>query len=297
VPMCHSYGVENVLMGPLWGGASICCVEGFVTTQVLEFVTGGGVTVLPGVPFMFHALTELAGPDAVHALRCAYAAGSPLPRRTAEAFMACFGIPVRNLYGATEVGSVTISDVETAGLRPNCVGAPMPGVVVRVIDAESGDAGTADGTLGPDIEGEVLIAAPSMLTGYVDDDAPALANGFFHTGDLGSLDSDGRLTITGRLKLQIDIGGMKVNPLEVEDVLVRHPHVREAVVIPLPVTDTVSRLRAVVIPESGDVDAAALRAFMRARLAPHKIPRLIEQVTSFPRSPTGKVLRRRLQEP
>ena len=165
-----------------------------------------------------------------------------------------------------------------------------------MVDADPDESGAADDTLGPDVEGEVLIAAPSMLTGYVDDDEPAIASGFFRTGDLGSLDSDGRLTITGRLKLQIDIGGMKVNPLEVEDVLVRHPQVREAVVIPLPVTDTVSRLRAVVIPESGDVDAAALRAFMRARLAPHKIPRLIEQVASFPRSPTGKVLRRKLQE-
>jgi acyl-CoA synthetase (AMP-forming)/AMP-acid ligase II len=105
------------------------------------------------------------------------------------------------------------------------------------------------------------------------------------------------LTVTGRIKLLIDVGGFKVNPLEVEQVLCRHPSIGEAVVVPIVVTDTVSRLKAVVTSaRPGEpVPVEEVRAFVRSVLAAHKVPRVVEVVSRLPKSPTGKVLRRQLE--
>src|SRR5262249_43507185 len=117
----------------------------------------------------------------------------------------------------------------------------------------------------------------------------------FLTGDLGRLDR-GRLFITGRLKQLIDVGGTKVNPTEVELVLKEHPAVADCVVVPIPVTQTVSRLKAVVTA-SGllPLDLEGVRAFARQRLAGYKVPRVVELRESLPRSATGKILRRELE--
>src|SRR5690606_10264226 len=116
----------------------------------------------------------------------------------------------------------------------------------------------------------------SMLTRYVDGPDVPLADGHFLTGDLGHLDDRGRLTITGRLTLLIDVGGAKVNPIEVEAALAEHPGVARCVVTPMRLSETVTRLRALYEPRTGPAAPAAdeLRAFLRQRLAPHKIPRV-----------------------
>jgi acyl-CoA synthetase (AMP-forming)/AMP-acid ligase II len=121
-----------------------------------------------------------------------------------------------------------------------------------------------------------------------------LCDGFFLTGDLGRVDGHNRLTITGRLKLLIDVGGLKVNPLEVEEVLSQHPDVAACVVLPVRVSDTVSRLKAIIQPRHPDgpgPSPEALRRFARGRLTLYKVPRLFEVRKSLPRSPTGKILR------
>jgi acyl-CoA synthetase (AMP-forming)/AMP-acid ligase II len=135
-----------------------------------------------------------------------------------------------------------------------------------------------------------------MMSGYVDSAAP-LKDGYFLTGDLGRIRAEGDLTITGRLKNLIDIGGMKVNPAEVEEVLGSHESVAECVVLPIAITPTVSRLKAIVVPANGAVDPEELRRFARERLAGHKVPRVVEVRNSLPRSPSGKVLRAQLEVP
>jgi long-chain acyl-CoA synthetase len=148
-------------------------------------------------------------------------------------------------------------------------------------------------------EGEVLISAPSMLSGYLHEAAPATVDGAFPTGDLGRVDAHGNLTITGRLKLLIEVGGLKVNVLEVEDLLARHPSVAEAAVVAMKVSETVSRLKAVVTPRDADRPPSPdeLRQFLRERLTAYKVPRVIEVRPALPRSPSGKVLRRLLETP
>jgi acyl-CoA synthetase (AMP-forming)/AMP-acid ligase II len=170
----------------------------------------------------------------------------------------------------------------------------MRGVDVRVLAA---DEPRAERPLPTGAEGQVAVRAESMMSGYLRDDAgaePTNVGGYFLTGDLGRLDPAGRLTLTGRIKLLIDVGGLKVNPLEVEDVLAQHPDVAACVVLPVRVSDTVCRLKAIVQPRDPagpGPTAESLRRFARERLTPYKVPRLFEVRATLPRSPTGKILR------
>jgi len=136
------------------------------------------------------------------------------------------------------------------------------------------------------------VRAPSMLSSYLDGEVP-LVDGHLLTGDLARIGADGRITITGRQKLLIDVGAYKVNPLEVENELRTHPGVAECVVVAVAASETVQRLRAVVAIRDGEPRPTAdgLRKFLRERLSPIKVPRIIEFVDSLPKSPTGKVLR------
>jgi acyl-CoA synthetase (AMP-forming)/AMP-acid ligase II len=290
VPLCHSYGIEHGLLAPLWAGAAVHLIPGFDLTLSLKQIASGGITVVPGVPFMFEMLARHARDDAQFpALRRSYSAGGPLPRAIAKEFQKRFGVRVSQLYGATEIGSVTYADPDAPGYDAASVGRAMSGVAIRIL---SPDALDDVGTIGD--EGHVAVKSASMLSGYLDEtEPPALHDGFFLTGDLGRLDATGNLTVTGRIKLLIDVGGLKVNPLEVEDVLLEHPGVASCVVVPVRVSETVCRMKAIVTASPGAAPPAAesLRKFARDRLAGYKVPRLFEVRDTLPKSPTGKILR------
>jgi acyl-CoA synthetase (AMP-forming)/AMP-acid ligase II len=136
-----------------------------------------------------------------------------------------------------------------------------------------------------------------MLEEYVDEPPPSLVDGRLRTGDLGRIDSESRLYITGRARLLIEAGGRKVNPFEVETVLSAHPDVVECVVVPMKQTDTIHRLRAVIVPRDPQrpPPAEAIRAFLRERLAGFKVPRAISYRSALPRSAAGKVLRQQVE--
>ena len=287
VPLCHSYGLEHGLLAPLWAGSSVHLSRGFDLRTVLAELSRSQISFFPGVPFMFEMLARHGSDAAVTlpALRRADSAGGPLPRGVADAFRDAFGVTVSQLYGATEIGSVTYANPDEPGFDPASVGRAMKGVSVRILDPDSTG------------QGQVAVAAASMLSGYLGDAAPPTTpDGYFLTGDLGRLDVSGNLTITGRIKLLIDVGGLKVNPVEVEDVLAQHPGVASCVVVPVRVSETVCRLKAIVTPRQEDSGSAApspesLRRFARARLAGYKVPRLFELRETLPKSPTGKILR------
>ena len=269
VPLCHSYGIEHGLLAPVWAGAAVTLCRGLDVPCVRSELAGGRATVLPGVPSVFEALARFGDPIA--GVRAAYSAGGTLPDSVAIACRDQLGLPVGQVYGATEIGSVTYGDAADGS-----VGRPMPGVALRT-----------------DADGQVLVAAASLFDGYVGEPNPTTPGGFYPTGDLGHVDPAGRLHITGRARLLIDVGGRKVNPLEVELVLAGHPQVAACVVVPVAQTATVARLKAVVEPRrpGPPPDPEQLRAFARERLASYKVPRTVELRDALPRSPAGKILR------
>ena len=299
VPLHHSYGIDIGMAGLLTAGCSMEIHERFAPATARTAIEERGITVWPAVPLMFDALSR-TGISALRdnervptTLRKAVSAGSPLPRRIFDQFERTFGVRIGQIYGASEYGSVTYGDPDAPGFEPASVGMPMPGVTIRIVDLGRNEP---DPSLPVGAEGEIWVAAPSRLDRYVDsEEAPASA-GFVRSGDLGRIDSAGRLWLTGRVKLLIDVGAQSVNPLEVEEILTRHPQVAEAVVIATGFSDTADRLKAIVVPSPDQTpDLAQLREFASERLAAHKVPRSFELRSDLPRSATGKILRRELQ--
>ena len=211
---------------------------------------------LPAVPSVFEMLCRAGGgPAAFPRLRAAYSAGALLPPAVAEAFARRYGVRVGQVYGATEIGSVTTTKPADDDFDPTRVGRPMEGVEVRILDPDRLDPAHP---LPTGAEGVVAVRAPSMLSHYVSSPRKtgyrpkqSWCGGFFITGDLGRLDAGGSLTPTGRAKLIIDVGGRKVNPAEVEAVLAEHPAVGACVVVGVAVSETVFRLKAVVTATEG----------------------------------------------
>jgi long-chain acyl-CoA synthetase len=289
IPAWHSYGVENVLLGPLTAGATLLVGARF-DPVLCELWLRDDATVFPGVPMMFESLArgESYGDEA--AMRLCYSAGSSLPAQVSHDFEHRWGHRVGQLYGATDVGSVTFNDPSSSVFLDGSVGVAMRGVRIRILDDD-------DRPVPAGMAGQVAISAPSMLSRYLGDQPLELVDGFLPMGDIGRLDERGRLTITGMMKFLIDVGGMKVNPLEVEEAIREYPDVADCAVVPIHVSESVWRVRAIVVPASDDrgLDERALGAFVRERLAPHKVPRVFEVRPSLPRSPTGKLLRRALE--
>lgn len=300
VPLHHSYGLEHGLLMPMFAGATVHVHGTFDLNDVMRTLCASVITVLPGVPFLYESIamswsadTDAAAFGPGRSLRCAYSAGGPLPRAIYEDFRDRFNVRIGQVFGSTEVGSVTYADphraydrTEVADCPTLNVGFPMPGVSIRVLDRYRPDIANP---LPAGADGLIAIAAPSMLSDFVtaDDGLPdhlnrGLVGGYFLTGDVGHLDDDGALTIEQCAPCLINVGGRKVNPAEVEAVLMAHPAVRCASVSPTPVTATVSRLRASVeLHENAVVDVSALRQFCRGRLSAYKVPRQFEIAHNF----------------
>lgn len=278
-PLFHSYGLVNALLCALTSGAALVLLEGadLLPRDLLRALAAERITGLPGVPFLFDAVvgTRLREPVDLGALRYCTSAGAPLSPDTARRFAERFGVPVFGLYGATEVGVIS---VDRAPGAPGTVGFPIDGVEVTIVD------------------GEVVIRSHAAPAGY---DRPGpdsrFVGGAFVPGDLGRFDPDGRLVLTGRRRGFVNVGGNKVDPGEVEAVLRALDGVADAAVVGLPDPVGGERLKAVVVADAS-CDRARLLAHCRAHLAPYKVPRTFEVRSQLPRSPLGKVLRKALLE-
>ncbi len=276
VPIVHSYGMEHGLLAPLLAGSTVLLCDGLNLQQITTAIQSGA-TILPAVPSIIEMLNQTADVS-TSSLRRVYTAGATLPVSVASKFESRTSVRVGQVYGLTELGSVFVNDPSRD--TPGTVGRACNGVSMQI---------------NPETN-EILIASQSMLNEYVGDSLE-LIDGHFPTGDIGQTTSSGELMLTGRLKLLIDVGGAKVNPLEVEEVLLTHPQVASAVVLPLRLSETVCKVRAVVVPvdPNDPPDVQQLRQHVRSQLAGYKVPRLIEIRNSLPRSATGKILRHQLE--
>jgi acyl-CoA synthetase (AMP-forming)/AMP-acid ligase II len=290
VPLSHSYGLEHGLLAPVWAGSTVHLCRGLDVPTVLGELAGNQITIFPAVPAMFELLANVSEAPPITSLRSAYSAGAPLPDTVIVRFADRFNVRVTQLYGATEIGSVTFNNPRDVPFEPASVGRPMRGVDIRILDPMS------NAPLPSGASGHVAIRSAGMFDGYLNEPANLL-DGFFATGDLGHVDPAGRLFITGRLKLLIDVGGMKVNPFEVETVLCQHPQVAECVVVPIRQSETVSRLKAVLTPRdpASPPSVESLRAFAKSHLTGYKVPRMFEVRDALPHTAAGKIMRQQIE--
>lgn len=293
VPMFHAHGFGNALFAALLSGAKLVLrTREFNARAVVASMAEHGVTMYPAVPFMFKMIGETKFskmPDLTR-LRLMISAGAALPESVSRSVRDRLGHPVVQLYGSTETGALSINVMH--GLdKPTSVGRPLQGYEIEV----RSDEGVR---LGPDERGEVWVRSPAMTQAYdglADMSAACFVDGFFFTGDMGYHDADGDLYITERKKLLINVAGYKVDPLEVEDVLARHPAVQDVVVIGVPHPGYGEEVKAVIVTRPDPtVTPEELVQHAASHLAEYKVPRRVEFIAEIPRSPLGKVLRKYL---
>jgi long-chain acyl-CoA synthetase len=298
IPLCHSYGMGNCLLDAVYSGATLVLLEAddapFTARyrRVLELIREEAIRFYPGVPYQFQvlaALPEHVAPD-LSGLRLCVSSGDVLPRQTYDRFSRRFGLPIRSLYGSTEAGSIAINTDPDGQMEAGSLGTPLRNVAIEVRDVE----GKA---LPAGVDGEIWVKSPTIPpSGYEnrgDLSHEAFRAGFYKSGDIGRWNHRGHLILAGRKPSFINIAGNKVDTSEVEGVLESCPSVREAAVLGVEVPRMGTLVKAAVVTE-GPCRPAEIREFCRQRLAFYKVPRLIEEYPSLPRSPVGKVLKSEL---
>lgn len=295
MPLFHVHGLVGAVLASLSAGASVVCLSGFDAAGFFDAVARFQPTWYTAVPTLHHAIVEhgaqyqLTAPG--HRFRFIRSCSASLPMRTLQALESLTGAPVIEAYGMTEMSHQLASNLLPPGMR-------KPGTVGVAVGAEIAVVDPSGVPLPAGHSGEIVARGAGLIAGYEDNpqaDALAFRNGWFRTGDEGRLDTDGYLTITGRLKEMINRGGEKIAPREIDDALLAHPGILEAAAYAVPHPTLGEDLAAVVVAAPGStVDEAALRAFLAQRLAVHKLPSTITRVAAIPKAATGKVQRTNL---
>jgi long-chain acyl-CoA synthetase len=295
LPLFHIYGMNVCMTAMLRVGATMVLLPRFEAMQVLEQMQKHRCTALYGAPPMFVAWVnhpDLASFD-LSSVRFAFSGAAALPVQVLETFRDKTGVEIVEGYGLTEAAPVSHSNGAGLVSKPGTIGPVIPGVEARLADDDDND-------VPPGAEGEVLLRGENIFSGYwrmPEATAEALRGGWFHTGDIATVDADGYYTIVDRKKDMINAGGLKVWPREVEEVLYRHPAVQEAAVVAMPDAYAGERPMAFVALKSGQTATADdLIAYCRDHLATFKAPRHIEFRPELPKLPTGKILRRVLRD-
>lgn len=296
LPLFHIFGLNVVLNLAIEVGARVVLSERFDPSASLESVRKELVTVVCGAPPVYVAWLALedAPRNAFSNVRVAVSGAAPLPKEVLNGFQERFDVTIWEGYGLTETSPALTSTAIGGVPKAACVGRPLPGVELRVVDED-----------GEDIEdvgdpGEIVVRGPNVFRGYWNKEketADALKAGWFHTGDIGVLDDDGDLFIVDRSRDLVIVSGFNVYPREVEDVLRKHPNVGDVAVVGVHDDKTGERVKAIVVadPPGESVTEDALIEYCRKSLAPYKIPKQIDVVSDIPRNAAGKVLRRELR--
>ncbi|HEU4439622.1 MAG TPA: long-chain-fatty-acid--CoA ligase, partial [Methylomirabilota bacterium] len=293
LPLSHSYGLTVMNAGHILGSRGVL-LRWFNPELVLQAIQDWKAVSMAAVPTML--LYLLNYPDAerfdTRSMRVWGSGAAPLPVEVVEPFERKFGGKILEGYGLTEASPVVSAHRLSGARKIGSVGQAIPGVAISVQD-------DADRSLPAGEVGEVCVKGPNVMTGYYrnpEETARTVRDGWLHTGDMGRLDEDGFLYIVERKKDLIIRGGFNIYPREVEEVLYAHAAVAEAAVVgtkdPLMGEDVVAF---VVLKDGPSASADEIIAFCESRLARFKCPKQIRFVSSLPKSPIGKVLRKELR--
>lgn len=296
LPLFHIYGLVVVLNMGLYTGATIVTMPRFDLEGFLKAVQDYNVTLAHLVPPIVLALSKNPVVDNYQPLklRTIFSGAAPLGEDLTRACMNRLGCQVRQGYGMTETSPVTHSSpAPPMEIKFGSVGVCAPNTECRIVSLETGE------NLGPMERGEVWVRGPQIMKGYLNKpDATAQTiddEGWLHTGDIGYADGDGHFFIVDRAKELIKYKGFQVPPAELEAILVTHPCVADAAVIPCP-DDEAGEVPKAFIVLKNETTADEILEFVSERVAPHKRIRYVEFMEQIPKSPSGKILRRVLVE-
>lgn len=294
LPFNHVFGQVHIMNGTIFSAGCLELLPSFNLEQVLEVLETGRVTKFFAVPTVYIRLLTVGDlKKKLGALRYCFSAAASMPTEIVKQWKERSGITVSESYGMTEAMPVTYNHYFPERHVVGSVGQTVPGVEVRIRDKEGN-------RLEQGREGEICIRGRMVMKEYLDNPQGTheafWEGGWFRSGDIGVFDSQGYLFIVDRLKDLIITGGENVYPREVEEVLHARPEVLECAVVGLPDKEWGERVVAFVIPKPGhSIAPDQMKAFVKARLSPFKVPKEYIVTTDLPKSPTGKILKRELR--
>lgn len=297
MPLFHIHGLAGALLSSLWAGASVVCAPGFEAERSYSWFRVTQPTWYTAVPAVHQALLSCieAEPDFTtgHRLRLIRSSSAALPAHVFRKLEAIFDVPVIEAYGMTEAAHQITSNPLPPGRRKAGSVGTGAGPEVSIMD-EAGRFLPAGAT------GEIVVRGANVMAGYLDNpraNEESFVAGWFRTGDTGYFDDDGYLFLTGRIKEIINRGGEKISPREIDEILLQHPAVSEAVAFAVPhPTLGEDVAAAVVLRKNRPTSEGELKRFVAARLASFKLPQTIVLLDEIPKSPTGKIQRAGLAE-
>jgi long-chain acyl-CoA synthetase len=296
LPLFHVFGLTCGLNATVAAGGTLTLLPRFDPAKALEIIQRDKVTIFEGVPTMYAAILHHpeADPAMAATLRVCVSGGASMPVEILRGFEEKFGCIILEGYGLSETSPVASFNHPDRVRKPGSIGTPIEGVQMRLIDDAGQIAGEGE-------IGEIAIRGHNVMKGYwgkPEATAEAITDGWFRSGDLAKVDSDGYYYIVDRKKDLIIRGGYNVYPREIEEVLHEHPAVAEVAVIGIPHPDLGEEVGAAVALKPGaSATPAELRDFARDKMAAYKYPRQVWLVESLPKGPTGKILRREVHSP
>ena len=298
LPLFHIYALTCVLLRSIRLGHEILLHARFDVPEVLSDISELGATSMAGVPTMWIALANHPGAataDFSH-LRWAFSGGAPMPSDVEARVSQIVGVRLGGGWGMTETAPAGTRIPYDAPMSPGLIGAPLPGIDLRVVSLADPAAALPQGE-----RGELAIKGLNVFAGYwnrPEENAHAFCDGWFLTGDIGVLGEDGLFSIVDRKKSMIISGGFNVYPTMVENAIYEHPAVREVIVagIPDPYRGQAAKAFVTLREGAAPFDIEALKAFLADKLGRHEIPTALEFRAALPRSPVGKLLRTALEQ-
>jgi acyl-CoA synthetase (AMP-forming)/AMP-acid ligase II len=297
LPLFHIFGLNVLMNTGLSRGATLVLMPRFDLEDFLRAIQTHRATYAFVVPPILLALAKhpLVANFDLSSLDRLLSGAAPLGEALAREVESRVGCTVMQGYGLTETSPVVLVSSLDGRMPKDSAGLPVPGTECRIVDPESG-LGVAPGG-----RGELWIRGPQVMKGYLnrpEDTAAVLdSEGWFHTGDIACADELGQIFVVDRLKELIKVKGMQVAPAELEALLLSHPAVADAAVIPVPDERAGERPKAFVVLKAGqDGEAQELMDFVAGRVAAHKRISEVEFISVIPKSPSGKILRRLLVE-
>jgi long-chain acyl-CoA synthetase len=296
LPLFHVFGMNSVMNTALKARGQLTLLPRFEPGKALEIIERDHVNSFAGVPTMYSALLHHPEREKydTSSLDLCVSGGSALPVELLHGFDEAFGAKVLEGYGLSEtvgMGSFNLPDRER---KPGSIGLPVGGTEMKVVDDDGNDLPQGE-------RGELLMRGPFVMKGYwnkPEATEEVMRGGWFHTGDIATVDDDGYFFIVDRKKELIIRGGYNVYPREIEEVLYTHPAVREAAVIGIAHDELGEEVAAAIaLKEGSDATADEIRAYVKERVAAYKYPRVIWIENDLPKTATGKILKREIEVP
>lgn len=295
MPLFHSTGLVGVVLASLISGAGVVCPPGFYAPQFFDWLEEFQPTWFTAVPSMHQAILARARANKQRldhlSLRFIRSSSTALSQPLMSELEQLFNVPIIESYGMTECGMIACNPLPPHQRKLRSAGVATS-IDMKIVDHNNQ-------VLGFNGEGEIVVRGACVVSGYEDDsrvNEESFTNGWFKTGDQGFIDDEGYLFITGRLKEIINRGGEKIAPLEVDQALLEHPFVEQAVTFPVRNESLGEEVAAAVVLRGGDVSETELREFVFSRLAAFKVPRQILIVSEIPKASFGKLQRSRLAD-